>query len=92
MDLCDCGHMLMMHDLFVSDPDFVEDLPGPFMLVGQHGDREPFMADRAEDLPAGTFSIVFEAVFCTKTFTDRGHINIAFLIKSTLSCHGTSWI
>ena len=79
----------MVDDFFVTDADFVKNLLGPFMLVGQHGDREPFMADCAEDLPAGTFGIGFKTVFCTETFADGGHIGIAFLVKSTLFCYRT---
>ena len=58
----------------VVPADVAENLGGPFVLIGHHGQGDPFAAEFPVDLHAGAVGLVVHAVLISKTLADVGHV------------------
>ncbi len=63
--------------------DIGEDVFGPFVVIGQHLERDPFMADAVVDTQARASGVVEAAVFLLELSADFGEKVFITLIKST---------
>ena len=65
---------MLEEEVNVVTADIVYDLPGQPMLIGHHGQGDPFGAEFLVDFHAGAFGEIFHAVFVSEALADIGHV------------------